>query len=403
MFLFQTHSHRRSCPPVTQYSNFKLALPSITMSSDSGMMQHHFKLYAAVQPYEIRYIPADVRAYTSYVLVCLMQILHGVGLLLLSPFLYLLERYRARQTSLPLPYRHILVTGASSGVGEHLAYSYAAPSVRLTLVARNEEQLNLVATKCRSLGADVQVALVDVTDRERMERTVTEADAVRPLDLVLAVAGHESAMGKNEDLVSASRQTIEINILGMLNTILPAIPAMRQRRRGQLVVFSSQLGFLAAPLATDYDSAKVCIRLYGEGLRCLLRPSNVAVNVVVPGAMETPMMNTLTERAQMPTVPLILPVSNALLFIREGLARNVGVISYPSVLSAWNSAVGAWPPGTREMFLSAATTDHHVKWRMGEVDEYRYDEKRGGKKDDYYVKERQAETERQRANLNKGE
>lgn len=357
-------------------------------------MQHHFKLYAAVQPYEIRYIPADVRAYTSYVMICLMQVLHGLSLLLFSPFLYLLERYRARQTKLPLPYRHIFVTGASSGVGEHLAYSYAAPSVRLTLVARNEEQLQLVATKCRTLGAEVQVVVADVTDRQRMERAVTEADTARPLDLVLAVAGHESAMGKNEDIVSASRQTVEINILGMLNTILPAVPMMRQRRKGQLVVFSSQLGFLAAPLATDYDSAKVCIRLYGEGLRCLLRPSNVAVNVVVPGAMETPMMNTLTERAHIPSVPLILPVTNALLFIREGLARNVGVIAYPSVLTAWNSAVGGWPSGTRELFLDAATTSHHVKWRMGEVDEYRYDAARGGKKDDYYVKERQAEKAR---------
>ena len=372
-------------------------------SSDSGMMQHHVKLYAAAQSYEMRFIPADVRAYSSVLLVCLLQIFSGLGVLLLSPFLYLLERYRARQTKLPLPYRHILVTGASSGVGEHLAYSYAAPSVRLTLIARNEEQLKLVATKCRSLGAEVQVVVADVTDRERMERTVTEADAVRPLDLVLAVAGHESAMGKHEDLVSASRQTIEINILGMLNTILPAVPMMRQRRRGQLVLFSSQLGFFAAPLATDYDSAKVCIRLYGEGLRCLLRSSNVAVNVVVPGAMETPMMNTLTERAQLPTVPLILPVDNALLFIREGLARNVGQIAFPSMLTAWNSAMGGWPAGTRELVLSAFTTRHHEKWRLGEVDEYRYDGKRGGKKDDYYVKERQAETQRQKASLAKAE
>ena len=156
------------------------------------------------------------------------------------------------------------------------------------------------------------------------------------------------------------------------------------------------------PLIRRVSSVQVCIRLYGEGLRCLLRSSNVAVNVVVPGAMETPMMNTLTERARTPTVPLILPVSHALLFIREGIARNVGVIAFPSVLTAFNSAVGGWPSGTREMFLSAATTAHHERWRLGEVDEYRYDGASGGKKDDYYVKERQAETERQRASVAKG-
>ena len=220
-------------------------------------MHHRFKLYAPIQALSIKYIPADIRAYTSYVLTCLMQILSATTLLLLSPFLYALERYRACQTALPLPYRHILITGASSGVGEHLAYLYGKAGVRLTLVARNEEQLGLVAAKCRQQGAETQVVVMDITNREGMERCVTQADAARPLDLVLAVAGHESAMGKNEDIVQASRQTIEINILGMLNTILPAIPAMRQRKRGQLVLFSSQLGFLAAPLATDYDSAKV--------------------------------------------------------------------------------------------------------------------------------------------------
>ena len=82
-------------------------------------------------------------------------------------------------------------------------------------------------------------------------------------------------------------------------------------------------------LIPSSDFPQVCIRLYGEGLRCLLRSSNIAVNVVVPGAMETPMMNTLTERAHIPTVPFILPVNNALLFIHEGLQRNVGVIAFP--------------------------------------------------------------------------
>ena len=357
-------------------------------------MQHRFKVYATVQPFLIRYVPADVRAYCSFLLHALLQTASGLCLVLLSPVLYAMERYRASRTRLPHSYEHVLITGASSGMGEHLAYSYARPSARLTLVAQTAEQLQLVATKCRGLGADCQVVVMDVADRGGMERCVRDADAARPLDLVMAVAGREAAMGSNEDIVQASRRVVEVNVLGMLNTILPAVPMMRQRRRGQLVMFSSQLGFLAAPLATDYDSAKVCIRLYGEGLRVLLKSSNVAVNVIVPGAMETPMMNTLAERAQMPTVPLILPVEKAALFIREGLQRNVGVIAFPSVLTAWNSAVGGWPAGTREMFLAAVTTGHHEKWRLGEVDEYH--NRGGGKKDDHYTKERQVETERQR-------
>jgi len=234
----------------------------------------------------------------------------------------------------------------------------------------------------------------DVKDQAGMERVVKEAEAVKPIDIAFAVAGHESAMGDREDIVGSSRETIQVNVMGMLNTILPCIPFMRQRRRGQLVLFSSQLGFVAAPLAADYDSAKVCIRLYGEGLRSLLHSSNIAVNVVVPGGMETPMMNTLTERAHLPTVPFILPVPNAVLFMQEGVKRNVGVIAFPSVMTAFNSAVGGWPAGVRDLFLASATTEHHKKWRLGEVEEYK---KMGGQKpDDYYKKEREAETDRQR-------
>jgi NAD(P)-dependent dehydrogenase (short-subunit alcohol dehydrogenase family) len=203
--------------------------------------------------------------------------------------------------------------------------------VRIVMVARNEEQLHLVAKKVRSLGAEAQIEVMDVTDEAGMQDIIDRAEKVKPLDIVFAVAGHEATMGKQEDIVGASRLSVKVNLsvctntsrclcaatsmffctdvacgtfsasifsLGMLNTILPAVPYMRQRKRGQLVMFSSQLGFFATPLATDYDACKVGIRLYGEGLRSLLWRDNVAVNVIVPGAMQTPMMHALAERAQ---------------------------------------------------------------------------------------------------------
>ena len=255
--------------------------------SAKGSMQHRWKLYASVQPYLLRFVPADVRSYSAFLFHLVLHVISSLTLLLLSPFLYLIERYHAHRITLPLPYRHILITGASSGVGEGLAYHLASSSTRLVLVARNTEQLHLVADKCRAKGADVVEAVQDVEDQAGMERVIADAEAVRALDVVFAVAGREATMGGEEDIVSASRSVVSTNVLGALNTILPCVPYMRARRRGQLVFFSSQLGFLAAPLATDYDSAKVCIRLYGEGLRTLLHSSNIAVNVIVPGGMVT--------------------------------------------------------------------------------------------------------------------
>jgi hypothetical protein len=91
----------------------------------------------------------------------------------------------------------------------------------------------------------------------------------------------------------------------------------------------------------------------------------------------------------------MLPVPTAILFMTEGLRRNEPVIAYPSISTAVNSAVGAWPAPFRSMFLTLTTSSHHVEWRMGEVEAYK--EKPGrGKADDYYAKERKAETIRQR-------
>ena len=79
----------------------------------------------------------------------------------------------------------------------------------------------------------------------------------------------------------------------------------------------------------------------------------------------------------------------------EGLRRNEAVIAFPSVLTAFTSAIGAWPSQLRSMVLTLITSNHHVAWRMGEVEEYKT-QPGGGKKDDYYKDERKAETLRQR-------
>jgi len=343
----------------------------------------------------MRFVPADVRAFTAYLQHALMQVLSALLVLVFAPVLYMVEKFHRRQQEVPSSYNHVLITGASSGAGEGLCHAYAKPGTRVILVARTEEQLTLVARKCRELGATTHVEVMDVTDQAGMQAIVDRAEKVAPLDLVIAVAGHEASMSKDEDIVSASRQAVQVNFLGMLNTILPAIPYMRARRRGQLVLFSSQLGYFAAPLAADYDSCKVAIRLYGEGLRSILWRDNVGVTVITPGGMITPMMNSLTERAKMPFVVYMLPIPNAVKFMVEGIRRNEAVVAFPSALTAFTSAIGAWPSQLRSMVLTLITSDHHVKWRLGEVPEYK-PQANGKKQDEFYAKERKAETIRQK-------
>ena len=85
--------------------------------------------------------------------------------------------------------RHVLVTGASSGIGAALALAYAAPGVRLAIFGRDESRAREVAEACRAKGAMVAVILVDVTDQEAMADAVALVDDAHPVDLAIANAG----------------------------------------------------------------------------------------------------------------------------------------------------------------------------------------------------------------------
>ena len=89
--------------------------------------------------------------------------------------------------------RHVLITGASSGIGAALAREYAAPGVRLALFGRDEGRARAVAEDCRAKGALVACILVDVTDPEAMADAVGLVDDAHPLDLVIANAGVSGA------------------------------------------------------------------------------------------------------------------------------------------------------------------------------------------------------------------
>ena len=89
----------------------------------------------------------------------------------------------------------ILITGASSGIGEALALHYAAPGVFLALSGRNEDRLIQVSDKCAALGAKVHTKIIDVTDKEKMADWINKIFDEQPIDLVIANAGISGGTG----------------------------------------------------------------------------------------------------------------------------------------------------------------------------------------------------------------
>ena len=242
-------------------------------------------------------------------------------------------------STLPPP-KSILITGASSGLGEALARSYAEPSLFLALTGRNVERLTTVADACRSFGAVVEAKALDVTERDAMARWIKEMDAGHPIDLVIANAGTSSGTGGRGEDESQARDIFAVNLAGVLNTVWPVIEPMRTRGQGQIVIISSIAAFRGLPGAPAYSASKSAVKTYGEALRGWLDADGIKVSVVCPGFIHTRMTD-----ANIYPMPFIMDADKAARIIRRGLARNKARIGFPWPMYWASWLLGALPPG----------------------------------------------------------
>ena len=223
------------------------------------------------------------------------------------------------------PFSSIVLTGASSGIGEALALDYAAPGVALALTGRDAERLEAVAAACRAKGATVGADTIDVTDRDRFLPWLTAFDQAHPVDLVIANAGISIDKDNSSlDDFSIIRKTLDVNINGVLNTVEPLLAPMIARKRGQIAVVSSLAGFIGLPYSASYNASKAAVRVWGESIRYVLKKDGIGVSVICPGFV----VSRLTAEAPFP-MPFLMTSAKASAIIRRGLAANRPRIAFP--------------------------------------------------------------------------
>ena len=241
----------------------------------------------------------------------------------------------------------ILITGASSGIGEALAEIYAGPGITLVLTGRDRDRLDAVAARCMKRGAAVRAATVDVADRAGMADWLASVDRETPVDLCIANAGISGGTGRRGESEEQARRILAVNVDGVLNTIHPLIGPMTARGRGQLALVSSLAGFRGYPGAPAYCASKAAVRSYGESLRLDLRAAGIEVSVICPGFVKS----RITDRNRFP-MPFLMDADRAASIIRRGLERNRGRIAFPlpTYLMVWIIAV--MPPGLADVVLA---------------------------------------------------
>jgi len=234
---------------------------------------------------------------------------------------------------------NIIITGASGGVGAALAKAYAAPGVTLGLCGRDSVRLEQLAEACRKSGAGVNCILADVADKERMNSVLNDFDKQHPVDLVIANAGVSAGtggmVGETEE---QARRLFAVNLEGVLNTIYPLMPHMRRRGRGQIAIMSSLAGLRGMPGAPAYSASKGAVRLFGEALRTELSRDGIAVSVICPGFIKTPM----TAVNPFP-MPFLMEADSAAARIKRDLDRKKARIAFPWPLYAFLWILGLFP------------------------------------------------------------
>ncbi len=240
----------------------------------------------------------------------------------------------------------LLITGASSGIGAALALCYAGPGKTLALTGRDRARLEAVAERCRAEGAQVETACLDVTDGEGLEHWMTRLDAAQPLDLVIANAGISAGSGGGPEGPEQARRVFATNLDGVVNTIMPAVALMAPRRRGQVAIMSSLASFRGFPGAPAYCASKAAVRVWGEALRGDIHAQGLALSVICPGYVVSPM----TAVNDFP-MPGLMTADRAARIIRRGLEKGRARIAFPWRLYAAVWLLALLSPGLTDPLL----------------------------------------------------
>jgi short-subunit dehydrogenase len=228
------------------------------------------------------------------------------------------------------PPRSVVITGASSGIGKALALCYAREGVALGLLGRNAERLEAVAEQCRTQGAVVSCATIDVRARPDMAQWLYEFDNRTPIDLLIANAGIKAGRAPEAAIEPCADgyMVMEINVLGVLNSVQPVLPRMIARRRGQIGIVSSIAAFVPLPDVPSYCASKSAVLTYGLALRSSLRDCGIGVSVICPGHIMTRMMDQGSGWK-----PFAISPQMATDLILRGLSRNRATIAFPCLLA----------------------------------------------------------------------
>lgn len=191
----------------------------------------------------------------------------------------------------------IVITGASSGMGEAAARHLAQKGARVVLAARRSDRIDAVANEINELGGSAIAMATDVTVEEDVKALVDAAvKQWGRIDVLINNAGVMPLSTLDQAKVSEWNQMIDVNLRGVLHGIAAALPYMKAQKSGQIINTASVAAHLVFPASAVYSATKYAVRALTEGLRKEASEYNVRATLISPGAVSTELLDHISDK-----------------------------------------------------------------------------------------------------------
>ena len=220
----------------------------------------------------------------------------------------------------------ILLTGASSGIGEALAIALAKRGATLGLLARREQELSDLAKRCEDAGGTARVLVTDVTDAAAV---AASAEKLRKefghIDILVANAGIGGNNAETRSLrPEAVKKVIDINLMGAANSVAAVLPHMIERGSGHLVAISSLAGFRGLPKSAAYSASKAGMTAFFESVRLDVQHKGIDVTIIQPGFIKTPLTAGRENK-----MPFLMELGDAIPLFIKAIEKKKKFAAFP--------------------------------------------------------------------------
>jgi NADP-dependent 3-hydroxy acid dehydrogenase YdfG len=191
----------------------------------------------------------------------------------------------------------VVITGASSGLGEATARLLSSEGATVVLAARRKDRIEALAKELNDRGGKALAVPTDVADRPQVKQLADKAvDTYGRLDVMLNNAGLMPLAPLEELRIDEWDQMIDVNLKGVLYGIAATLPHMKQQKSGHIINVSSVYVHKLGPAATVYCATKHAVRALSEGLRQEVKPYNIRTTVISPGAVATELLEHISNK-----------------------------------------------------------------------------------------------------------